>query len=89
VNNLLNAVAPGGTLLIVTHDIEAMRTPINTHEHSRPFDPDAFVRIEDFLSALNDARGWTIETNENRTRPPGASSHHVNDVVLRVRRNVD
>ena len=30
VRNLLNAVAPGGTLLVVGHDLEPMRAPIDT-----------------------------------------------------------
>ena len=32
VRNLLDAVAPGGTLLVVSHDLEPMRAPIDTHE---------------------------------------------------------
>ena len=39
VRNLLNAVAPGGTLLVVSHDLEPMRTPIDPLAHGRPFDP--------------------------------------------------
>ena len=38
-----NAVAPGGTLLVVGHDLEPMRAPIDTLAHSRPFDPDAYA----------------------------------------------
>ena len=87
--NLMGAVSPGGTLLIVSHDLEPMRVPINTHEHSRPFDPDAYVRVDDFLDALNRAPNWTIETHERRQRPPGASTHHVHDIVLRARRHAD
>jgi SAM-dependent methyltransferase len=87
VNNVLNAVAPGGTLLVVSHDLGPMRTPIDTREHSRPFDPDAYVRVEDFLTALDDTPDWTIEAHETRTRPSGASTHHVDDIVLRARRH--
>jgi SAM-dependent methyltransferase len=87
VHNLLNAVAPGGTLLVVSHDLAPMRTPIDTHQHSRPFDPDAYLRVDDFAAALDDASDWEIEINETRPRPPGAASgHHVDDVVLRARR---
>ena len=87
VRNLLNAVAPGGTLLVVSHDLAPMRAAIDTHQHSRPFDPDAYLRVEDFAAALADAPGWDIEVNEMRPRPPGAAStHHVDDVVLRARR---
>jgi len=88
VRNLLNAVAPGGTLLVVSHDLEPMRAPIDTHEHSRPFDPDAYLRLDDFAAALAGSSEWTIEVHEKRLRPAGAASasHHVDDVVLRARR---
>jgi len=86
--NVLGAVAPGGTLLVVSHDLEPMRAPIDTNEHSRAFDPDAYVRVDDFVAALAESAEWEIEVNELRTRPPGAaSSHHVDDVVLRATRS--
>jgi thioredoxin reductase/SAM-dependent methyltransferase len=88
VRNLLNAVAPGGTLLIVSHDLEPMRAPIDTPDHSLPFDPDAYVRADDFVAALASSPAWDIERHEKRLRPAGAASasHHVDDVVLRARR---
>lgn len=88
VRNLLNAVAPGGTLLVVSHDLEPMRAPIDTLAHSRPFDPDAYVRVDDFAAALASSAAWDIEVHEKRPRPAGAASasHHVEDVVLRARR---
>ncbi|MDQ6727665.1 MAG: SAM-dependent methyltransferase, partial [Actinomycetota bacterium] len=88
VRNLLNAVAPGGTLLGVSHDLEPIRAPIDTHEESRPFDPDAYLRLDDFVAALANSSEWTIEVHEKRPRPPGAASasHHVDDIVLRARR---
>jgi thioredoxin reductase/SAM-dependent methyltransferase len=87
VSNLLNAVAPGGTLLVVSHDLEPMRAPVDTRVHSRPFDPDAYVRVDDFAAALAGAPDWDIEVNEKRPRPAGAASasHHVDDIVLRAR----
>ena len=90
VRNVLDAVAPGGTLLVVSHDLEPLRAPIDTHEHSRPFDPDAYVRVEDFAAVLSDSSEWQIEVHEKRLRPPGAASasHHVHDIVLRARRRV-
>jgi hypothetical protein len=86
--NLLNAVAPGGTLLIVGHDLDAMRAPVSTPAHSMPFDPDAYLRTDDFATALTDSSTWHIEVNEKRPRPAGATSasHHIEDVVLRARR---
>jgi thioredoxin reductase/protein-L-isoaspartate O-methyltransferase len=87
VQNLLDAVAPGGTLLVVSHDLEAMRAPIDTREHSRAFDPDAYVRLDDVAAALAGSPEWEVEVHEKRPRPAGAaSSHHVDDLVLRARR---
>ncbi|MGH3094478.1 MAG: FAD-dependent oxidoreductase [Streptosporangiales bacterium] len=89
VTNLLNAVAPGGTLLVVSHDLESMRAAIDTLAHSQSFDPDAYLRVDDFAAALAASSGWDIEIHEKRRRPPGAASaaHHVEDVVLRARRS--
>ncbi|MDE3207159.1 MAG: NAD(P)/FAD-dependent oxidoreductase [Acidobacteriota bacterium] len=87
VHNLIGAVAPGGVLLIVTHDPEAMSAPADTHSHTMPFDRDAYVRTDDFAEAVSGAGGWEIEHHERRPRPHGAvSTHHVHDVVFRARR---
>ena len=88
VHNLLNTVAPGGTLLVVSHDLAPMRMPIDTLTHSRPFDPDAYVRVDDVVAALADSPAWEIEVHETRPRPAGAvtAAQHVDDVVLRARR---
>ena len=88
VHNLLNAVAPGGTLLVVSHDLEPMRAPVDTLTHSRPFDPDAYLRVDDFAAALADSPEWHIQLHEKRPRPPGAASaaHHIDDIMLRARR---
>ena len=88
VHNLLDAVAPGGTLLVVGHDLEPMRAPTGTLEHSRPFDPDAYLGPDDVAAALADSSEWEVEVHEKRPRPPGAASasHHVDDIVLRARR---
>ena len=87
INNLLAAVSVSGTLLVVGHDLEPMRRPIDTTNHSRLFDPDAFVRVDDFVEAITNSPDWHIEVNEKRPRPPGAAStHHVDDIVLRARR---
>ncbi len=88
VHNLLNAVAPGGTLLVVSHDLDAMAASVDTPAHNRPFDPDAYLRTDDFAAALTESSAWDIEVNENRPRPAGAASaaQHIEDVVLRARR---
>ncbi|MDW3221177.1 MAG: bifunctional NAD(P)/FAD-dependent oxidoreductase/class I SAM-dependent methyltransferase [Acidimicrobiales bacterium] len=87
-HNLLDAVAPGGTLLVVSHDITPMRHPVDTTTVSRVFDPDAYLRVEDVEAVVRSSPSWTIEVHETRPRPPGAASaHHVDDVVLRARRH--
>jgi hypothetical protein len=64
-----------------------MRQPIDTTNHSRLFDPDAYVRVNDFVDAIIASPDWHIDVNEMRPRPPGAAStRHVDDVVLRARR---
>ena len=90
VRNLLDAVAPGGTLLVVSHDLEPLRSPIDTQNHSRPFDPDAYVRLDDVATVLADSSEWEIEVHEKRLRPEGAASasYHVDDIVLRARHRV-
>jgi thioredoxin reductase/SAM-dependent methyltransferase len=89
-HNIIRAVAPGGTLLIVGHDVEAMHAQIDAQDQVMPFDPDAYVQTEDFIASLSNSREWSIEISEKRTRPPGAvtSSHHIEDVILRARRRV-
>lgn len=87
--NFLDAVAPGGQLLIVNHDVADMREILSTEDpqSTRPFDHEAFVATEDFVAALSASPEWEIEVNERRERPAGAiSAHHVHDVVLRARR---
>jgi hypothetical protein len=74
-------------LLVVSHDLEPMRAPIDTRNHSRAFDPDAYLTVDDFVDVLAGSSGWILEVHEKRRRPPGAaSSHHVDDLVLRARR---
>lgn len=90
VHAMLDAVAPGGTLLVVGHDLEPMRRPFDPEHESRPFDPDAYVRVADVAAVLAGSPDWDVEVHEKRTRPPGAASasHHVDDLVLRARRRV-
>ena len=83
VRGLLGALAPSGTLLVLGHDLAARRE----HCAPPPFDPDAYVSVEDIAGALATTPGWTVEVHQTRARPPGAASgHHVDDVVLRARR---
>jgi thioredoxin reductase/SAM-dependent methyltransferase len=87
VDNLLAAVAPGGTLIVVGHDLEPIRTAVDTTDQSRPFDPDAYVRVDDVAAGLDGSPDWVVELHQTRPRPAGAvSTHHVDDIVLRARR---
>lgn len=88
VRNILNSVALGGTLLIVGHDLDALHAQIDAQDHVMPFDPDAYVQIDDFAALISDSPEWDTEVSEKRRRPPGSTSasHHVEDVVLRARR---
>jgi thioredoxin reductase/SAM-dependent methyltransferase len=86
-SNLLAAVAPGGTLLVVGHDLAPMRTTIDVSEQTRMFDPDAYLGVDEIAAALGGEPDWEIECHETRPRPAGAvSTHHVDDVVLRAHR---
>ena len=83
--NLLAAVAPGGTLLVVGHDLTPFLGLHDVAVQTRMFDPEAYVGIDEIAAALAEADNWKIEIQETRPRPPGAAStHHVDDVVLRA-----
>ena len=90
VRNVLGAVAPGGTLLVVGHDLEPFRAPAGHAGHAghtKMFDPDAYLGVDDFADALSASPEWDVEVHEKRPRPAGAvSTHHVEDIVLRARR---
>lgn len=88
VRNLMDAVAPGGILLFVTHDPEPMRKPMGD-DHRSHIDPDAFVRTGEVISELANSRGWEIVTYEKRPRPAGSRTAHADDIVLLCRRSVD
>ena len=85
VQSLLGAVAPGGTLLVVSHDPAWAREPLDPAEHTRMFDPEAYVGVDEITAALAASEQWRVEAHETRPRPAGAvSGHHVADVVLRA-----
>ncbi|MAP63508.1 MAG: SAM-dependent methyltransferase [Microbacterium sp.] len=83
--SLLDAVAPGGTLLVVAHDLAWAQEEVDPAETTRMFDPEAFVGVARFIAALDADGGWRVDVHETRPRPAGAvSDHHVDDVVLRA-----
>jgi SAM-dependent methyltransferase len=75
---LLDAVAPGGVLLVVHHRLE----PGSTHG----FDPDDYVLPKDVAALLDE--NWRVETDERRPRfvRGGAGAGHAEDIVLKARR---
>ena len=76
---LLDAVAPGGTLLVVGHGPSQ-----EAADHG--WDPEGWVQPEDVARHLD--TGWVVETLETRPRPDApAGAHHTDDVVLRARRS--
>ncbi|MEC5183764.1 SAM-dependent methyltransferase [Cryobacterium sp. MP_3.1] len=78
---LLDAVAPGGVLLIVHHP-----TPTAAEAAAHGFDPDLYVSPAQVAAMLDDS--WRIEVDETRPRhvATGAGAHHTEDVVVRARR---
>ncbi len=81
---LVGAVAPGGTLLVVHHDMSSHHAMERAAEHG--FDPGDDVGPADVAARLDD--GWAIEVDEVRPRPEPVPDdvHDVDDIVLRARR---
>ncbi|SFF65523.1 Methyltransferase domain-containing protein [Blastococcus tunisiensis] len=79
---LLDAVAPGGVLLLVHHAGMETHRPENSE-----FDPADYVWPSMVAALLDDA--WRVEVDEQRPRvapESGGGAHHTEDVVLRARR---
>jgi SAM-dependent methyltransferase len=83
VRALLEAVAPGGTLLVVHHaDVDRVRSL------AHGLDPEDYVASNDVAAALGE--GWDVQVQERRPRAVPESGrgshHHHDDLVLRARR---
>ena len=79
-DRLAAAVAPGGTLLIVGHLVDAH----DAAHHGRP--PDMFFTAEEIAAAL-DPTVWEVLVTDTRLRPDDhAAGRPVEDAVLRARR---
>ncbi|MEV0952186.1 class I SAM-dependent methyltransferase [Promicromonospora sp. NPDC050249] len=79
---LLDVVAPGGTLLVGSHDM----ADVATYRHP-DFDPADYYTPGDIAQLLGE--GWTIQVDESRLRTtaPPEGTHHVHDTVLRAVRS--
>ncbi|MFI8849820.1 class I SAM-dependent methyltransferase [Streptomyces sp. 891-h] len=79
---LLAAVAPGGTLLFVGHDL----TDLRSSDHASEVDFDAYYQPGEIAGLLGG--DWTVLVDETRPRaaPAPAGTHHTHDVVLRAQR---
>lgn len=76
---LAAAVAPGGTLLIVGHDVTDM--DLGEHESHKT---DLMFGVDEVLAAI-DGEGLTVEVAEVRVRDnPQPTSPHLKDVVVRA-----
>jgi len=82
--SLLAAVAPGGTLLVAGHDLQDWQH--HHHDDDPAADPAAYLRPDEIADALDGT--WTVQVHETRPRvspaPPGTG--HINDVVLKARK---
>lgn len=83
---LLDAVAPGGLLVVVHHGEFATGQSHESHD-GEVFDPADYVGPWDVKPLLGD--GWHIELDETRARhlTTGSGAGHASDVVLVARRD--
>ncbi|TWP38965.1 class I SAM-dependent methyltransferase [Leekyejoonella antrihumi] len=80
---LLDAVAPGGTLLVVSHYLDDL-----VHHGMHMFDPADYYQPTEIAQLLDDS--WTVVTQEVRPRSSTTPEErrHVRDDVLVARRAV-
>ncbi|MFI6518081.1 class I SAM-dependent methyltransferase [Spirillospora sp. NPDC050679] len=78
---LLAAVAPGGTLLVVGHDLADLPPA-----HELDIDPGDYYQPHEIAGLLG--QDWTVLVDETRLRtaPAPAGTHHTHDTVLKARR---
>ncbi|MEU6267159.1 class I SAM-dependent methyltransferase [Saccharopolyspora shandongensis] len=76
---LLASVAPGGTLLFVSHDMTDMPP-----EAAHGYEPGEFYQPHEIAELLDD--DWTVLVDESRPRNPPSPGGHTHDTVLRAKR---
>lgn len=78
---LFEAVAPGGVMLIVGHDLSGPHGESHRHRFAE------YASLDTLTALVPD--DFDIEVNEVRPRPnPPQGTHHSDDVVLRARRRI-
>ncbi|GIG20247.1 methyltransferase [Cellulomonas chitinilytica] len=77
---LVRAVALGGELLVVHHEV------LTDEAHAHGFDPSMFVMPADVAALLDDDWRVLVDERRDRTVAGGAGAHHAHDLVLRARR---
>ena len=80
---LAEAVAPGGTLLVVGHDFSDLETTV-----PRPAVPGLYFTASDVVAALDPAQ-WTVVVDEARPRTtldPEGRPTTIHDAVVRAQR---
>jgi SAM-dependent methyltransferase len=81
---LAGAVAPGGTLLLVGHDVSDLAAGVH-----RPHHPELFFAAADVATTLDPA-AWEVVSTDARPRPvldhEAGGAAHVTDTVLVARR---
>lgn len=79
---LLAAVAPGGTLLVVGHDL----ADLPPHHGHGSDDPSRYYQPREIAGLLDG--DWSVQVDETRPRtvPAPAGTHHTHDTVLRAQR---
>ena len=78
---LIDSVAPGGTLLFVSHDLADLPP-----QHGDGIDPSDYYQPSEIARLLDP--DWTVLVDETRPRtaPAPAGTRHTHDTVLRARR---
>lgn len=84
VYNIIDAVAPGGRLLIVGHAAHLTTQDADPDHSSRMFDSAAYVGVADFERFLSERPEWQIDFSGERPRPAGSASDHIHqtDTIL-------
>lgn len=78
---LLDAVAPGGTLLFATHALADLAP-----RQEEDFDPADYYQPDDIAELLDPTWNVLIKETRPRTAPTPAGTHHTHDTVLRALR---